>query len=183
MHLKPKKITAALCALSLLLISTACGTGVPGTEGAGSTEGSSGTLPEGHYSTISADRFREAVSGFGEIDDSSETLGFEALAVHSDNDLNYIYVKRDTDTQAKEMLFGNEESPNTGVTIDIAGPNYGYYEEKGTTENGYDTPFYGYYLRVGSMVLMVTGKPDDSENVKSAAIAFFKKLGYEYDAD
>lgn len=178
MHLKLKRFTAALLALSLLLISTACGTGVPGAGGPESA-GSSEALPQGHYSTVSPDRFREAVSGLGEVYDSSEELGFEALAVHTDDELNYIYVMRDTDTQAKEMLFGNEKSPNKGVSIDVAGPNYGYYEEQGTAENGYDVPFYGYYLRVGSMILMVTGKPDNSEQVKEKALTFFKSLGYE----
>lgn len=179
MHLKFRKITSALLALSLLLMATACGASNPETAGPGSAEASSEPLPKGHYSTISADRFKEAVSGLGDIDDSSDQLGFEALAVHADTGLNYIYVMRDTDTQAKEMLFGNEESPNVGVSIDIAGPNYGYYEEQGTAENGYDPTFYGYYLRVGSMIIMVTGPADDSENVKTTAVNFFKKLGYE----
>lgn len=135
-------------------------------------------VSEDRLDTVSKESFTEIVTAYGEIQDVSKDFGFDALAVHSDNSLNYIYMMLQNDAAAKSMIFGNADSINPNVSIVKTGDNYDYYEEKYESDENSRNSFFGYYLRVDNMLLLVTGPINDSNAVRSGAKSFFRELGY-----
>ena len=83
------------------------------------------------------------------------------------------------DAAAKSMIFGGAGSINQNVTVVKAGDNYDYYEEKSDSNESPENSFFGYYLRVDNMLLLVTGPANDSNSVRSKAKSFFQKFGYD----
>ena len=142
-------------------------------------EDSSRSFPKDKLATIDKTKFSEIAASYGEIQDVSEEFGFDALAVHSDNEMNYIYMMLQNDAAAKSMLFGGAGSINQNVTVVKAGDNYDYYEEKSDSNESPENSFFGYYLRVDNMLLLVTGPANDSNSVRSKAKSFFQKFGYD----
>ena len=106
----------------------------------------------------------------------TDQLVFETASVQSDR-VNIIYMKTHTQQQAENMISGSG-GENT-VTVLRSGQNYSYCEENAPADASDGTEaFYGYYLRVDNVLLLVTGKPEDRELVRETAADLLDSLGY-----
>lgn len=110
-------------------------------------------------------------------------LTYESAVVTDNDKFNIIYMKTPSSDEARRILFEESaKSPDSSaspyITTLRSGVNFDYYEEN-VPEGASDAePFYGYYLRVDGMLLLVTGAPEDRNAVKSTAGKLFEGLGY-----
>ncbi len=172
---KHRKFTFLLPVLLLLtVLLSSCSAG-----GAPSSGSEDPSLPEGSdvLPAVSLDDFSEAASAYGTVTDMTEQLTFETASVQTDR-INIIYMKTHTEKQAENLISGGTDSEDT-VTVLRSGQNYSYCEENAPEDPSDGTAaFYGYYLRVDNVLLLVTGSPEDRTFVRETAEEFFTSLGY-----
>ena len=121
--------------------------------------------------------FKEAVDSYGDVYDMSDTFGYPAAAVSSD-DLNIIYLKLESESEARSMVIGDRDSDGIDLDVISSGENYDYYEEVSqSTSEGTDS-LYGLYLRVDSTLILVTGSLENRDRIKAEALDFYSCLGY-----
>ena len=138
---------------------------------------------EGSYKVSSLDDFKTAASAYGTVSEMTGQLTYESAVVTDNDKFNIIYMKTPSSDEARRILFEeSEKSPESSaspyITTLRSGVNFDYYEEN-VPEGASDAePFYGYYLRIDGMLLLVTGAPEDRNAVKSTAGKLFEGLGY-----
>ena len=138
---------------------------------------------EGSYKISSLDDFKTAASAYGTVSEMTGQLTYESAVVTDNDKFNIIYMKTPSSDEARRILFEESaKSPDSSaspyITTLRSGVNFDYYEEN-VPEGASDAePFYGYYLRVDGMLLLVTGAPEDRNAVKSTAGKLFEGLGY-----
>lgn len=169
------RLLPLLLTLLLLVVAlTSCGSGT--SPSSGSEDSSSSGADSDLLAAVSLDDFKEAASSYGTVTDMTDQLVFETASVQSDR-VNIIYMKTHTQQQAENMISGSG-GENT-VTVLRSGQNYSYCEENAPADASDGTEaFYGYYLRVDNVLLLVTGKPEDRELVRETAADLLDSLGY-----
>ena len=156
-----------------------------GAAGCGKTDGLSGSgepdiqgQTETTYPVTTIDAFKEAAGKYGDVHEMTEALGYESAAVSGD-DLNLIYMKLDDAAAAKSMALGDQGVDGVELKVIDSGANYDYYEEiVDTGVSAEPGSVYGIYLRVDNMLILITGKVENKDNVKTQAHEFYTGLGY-----
>ena len=174
---------AALCAVLLLTAAVlfslcACSTKAPSDSSADPIAQEKDT-----YQAASLTDFKEAASVYGTVTDMTEQLTYESAAVKGNDRYNIIYMKAVTPEQAEDILF-SDSGPDTDPTVNKlrSGDNYCYYEENAAADPASSTAaFYGRYLRIDNVLLIVTGAPEDKTGVQETSEKLFSALGYEPD--
>lgn len=126
--------------------------------------------------------FKNASSAYGEVTDMTDQLTYESAAV-TNNGINIIYMKTPSADEARRLIFEESADPSDSaaspyITTLRSGSNFDYYEENVPEGTSGTEPFYGYYLRVDGMLILVTGAPENKEIVKNTAGKLFEALGY-----
>ncbi len=135
---------------------------------------------------VTLDAFKEAASAYGIVTDTTEQLAFESAAVQNGS-FTLIYMRANTPEQAEDFL---TDGGKNEVTALRSGSNYTYYEEispsggqsssdssHSPNGSGSSDGFYGYYLRIENVLLLVTGSPSDEKAVRETAETLFRTLG------
>ncbi len=140
-----------------------------------SSPGSDGTsLP-----VVTLDDFKRAAAKYGEVQDMSDSFGYPSAAVTGEL-INLIYITPDSEKTAVSMITGEDEDESENIQVVASGDNYQYYEEFAESIPDEDIEaFYGYYLRVENMAILITGPADKREDVKKEAKSFYNELGYK----
>ena len=133
------------------------------------------------YRTASLEDFKTAASVYGTVTDMTEQLTYESAAVRDNDQYNMIYIKAVSSKQAERILFSDSDSgaDQTDIKKLRSGVNYCYYEEEAPADPQSGTAaFYGRYLRVDNVLILVTGTPDDKDGVQDVSGKLFQSLGY-----
>ena len=138
------------------------------------------------YQAPSLDDFKAAASAYGTVTDMTQQLTYESAAVQNNSRYNIIYMKAVTPDQAERILFSESgfdaenASENPNIQTLRSGGNYCYYEEYASTDPQSNTAaFYGRYLRIDNVLLIVTGAPEDKAGVQGISEKLFQSLGYD----
>lgn len=180
-----KRITAVFLILSMLLLA-GCGQGTgtndpaagsaAGEEAAPQTKaGTGGSLP-----VISMNKFKSAVSGFGEVQDMTEDYGFDACMVREEDGNVYIYMFMPTEEMADQLITDadGDGQADPGLEILKSGDNFAYYRQSGETDQQ-GIPISEYALRVENMLILVSGGSDRETAIKEQTEKLLKTLGYK----
>lgn len=131
-------------------------------------------------SIVSTEDFKAAASHYGTVADLTDQLSYEAAVVTDSDRFNIIFMDLPTPEQAERMIYEQDENgsgKNPYVTLLSADTDPVIYEENCPADEslGFEA-YYGYYLRSGSMLLIVTGAPEDKEDITAAAENIFANL-------
>ena len=172
-----------LMMLALLFSFSACGSqSMPDS----SQDSVTAEAEEDTYQAPSLDDFKAVASAYGTVTDMTQQLTYESAAVQNNSRYNIIYMKAVTPDQAERILFSESGfdtengSENPNVQTLRSGGNYCYYEEYASTDPQSDTAaFYGRYLRIDNVLLIVTGAPEDKVGVQEISGKLFQSFGYD----
>ncbi len=179
-----------LTALCLAILLASFGLSACGSDSAANGNGQSGSessqqedismssedvpVSDDTYEAATMESFQSEAASWGEVSDVTDQLTYEASVMKSEK-LTMIYMKTNNVEQAENILIDNTSDEESHVKVLRQGGNYTYYEEE---QKDGDEPFYGYYLRIENVLLLVTGAPEDRQQIKSAAGELFQKMGY-----
>ncbi len=192
--------------LPLLLIALLTGLSACASEIPTNSSSENRSTENDTYPSVSLEDFKVAASAYGTVIDMTEQLTYESAAVQGNSQYNIIYMKADTPQQAERILVSEfsssadsddsaySDSDNSAYPDDASsysdtektnirtlrcGVNYCYYEEDAPADPEAGTAaFYGRYLRVDNVLLLVTGTAENKAGVKETSAKLFQLLGY-----
>lgn len=130
------------------------------------------------YPPASLDTFKAVASSYGEVYDMSETFGCDAAAVSGES-VSLVYLALKDEAEAMSMALGDKDLEGVSLDVVSSGSNYDYYEEiYQSNEQPDGGSFYGLYLRVDNVLILISGPLADQDSVKAEAVDFYSQLGY-----
>lgn len=138
-----------------------------------SSGSSAGVSAEKELSVLSMKTFESKAGKFGDVKDLTGDYGYDAALVNSKDNINYIYMYLPGADMAESIITDGDGDgeKDKDITVEKEGSNYALYIQDSDT-------LYAQYLRVGNMIVAVSGKHSAKDRAASAADSFFKELGY-----
>lgn len=178
-----KKILSFMLAAALLFTLAACADkdASPARETGQSAESSEETL-----AAVSMNRFKTEIKNenLGKVKDLSGNSGYDAALATDSRNINYIYMFMPKSDMAESIITDSDGDgkKDDDLTLEKKGENYEYYTQDGSEKKASSSSAdstYGKCLRVGSMIIIVSGPLSEKKTVNSQAHAFFRNLGYD----